>query len=422
MDFNGLRHSSDWCRKEFEKIDLGDKRLDERFIKTAEMMFASPESSINQACIGWPETKGAYRLFDNDKVDPGEIIFSHQEALRERLQNQKLVLALQDTVYFNFDAQPDGYAILSKKKFTGMNGIVMHHALAVTPQGLPLGVLSQELYHRASGTCRKDHYDHQNIPFEDKESYRWVSALRESLKFENSKLRIVTIADRECDIYEFMHEATQLHSSYVIRAAKDRALWNGKNKNETEAKIWNVVRGARICGNYDVNVPKKKNRKARSAKVSVQYTLITLRPPYRRPNAKAELLDPVTVTAILVTEKNPPRKEEPIEWMLLTDLRIENFTQAMEKIAWYQTRWQIECYHKTMKSGFKVEFCRLQTIPRLYRFISLISVLAVRLQAFTHEARLHGDQNCEQILSADEWQALYVKKIVVIKFHPSRRI
>lgn len=49
-------------------MDFGDKRVNERFIMTAERMLSSPESSINQACIGWAETKAAYRLFDNDRV------------------------------------------------------------------------------------------------------------------------------------------------------------------------------------------------------------------------------------------------------------------------------------------------------------------------------------------------------------------
>ena len=95
--------------------------------------------------------------------------------------------------------------------------------------------------------------------------------------------------------------------------------------------------------------------------------------------------------------------------MLLTNLFIENFEEAREKIRWYQKRWQIECYHKTMKSGFHVEACRLHTVEPLHRFISLVSVLAVRLQAMIHEARLHAKESCEKILDKNERQALFVK-------------
>lgn len=72
-------------------------------------------------------------------------------------------------------------------------------------------------------------------------------------------------------------------------------------------------------------------------------------------------------------------------------------------------RWQIEYYHKTIKSGFKVESSRLHTVERIYRYISLVSILAVRVLALTHEARVNPNKSCEEILSHAEWSSLYVK-------------
>ena len=39
-----------------------------------------------------------------------------------------------------------------------------------------------------------------------------------------SEMRLVTIADREADIFEFLAEADELEAEYVIRAAQDRRL------------------------------------------------------------------------------------------------------------------------------------------------------------------------------------------------------
>ena len=52
-----LNNSYTWCRREFVKIELGDKRLNRRFILTAERLLARPESSVNQACMNWAEKR-----------------------------------------------------------------------------------------------------------------------------------------------------------------------------------------------------------------------------------------------------------------------------------------------------------------------------------------------------------------------------
>jgi hypothetical protein len=48
--------------------------------------------------------------------------------------------------------------------------------------------------------------------------------LRESLTLTPSEARLITIADREADIFEFLAEAAELEAEYVIRAAQDRRV------------------------------------------------------------------------------------------------------------------------------------------------------------------------------------------------------
>ena len=40
---------------------------------------------------------------------------------------------------------------------------------------------------------------------------------------------------------------------------------------------------------------------------------------------------------------------------LLTTLEVSNFEQACEKKEWYTARWGVEVYHRTLKSGCRVE-------------------------------------------------------------------
>ncbi len=156
------------------------------------------------------------------------------------------------------------------------------------------------------------------------------------------------------------------------------ARWPSRVSEETDAS-YKLSARVRVQNQSEITVSKQQSDKPRKATVGVQYARVCLRPPYRRPLAKGVKLFPLNVTATLVREKNSPLNEKHIEWMLLTDSMIWDFNDAQEKIQWYAKRWQIECYHKTIKSGFHVETCRPHTVHRLYRFIAMVSVLTVKI-------------------------------------------
>jgi len=45
--------------------------------------------------------------------------------------------------------------------------------------------------------------------------------------------------------------------------------------------------------------------------------------------------------------------------MLLTTVNVSSFAQAVERLQWYTRRWGIEVYHRTLKSGCRIEDRRL---------------------------------------------------------------
>ena len=67
-------HETSWAAEEFADVSLGDKRLDARLVKLCDRFSNAPESPINQACADWAETKAAYRFFQNENVEAGEIL------------------------------------------------------------------------------------------------------------------------------------------------------------------------------------------------------------------------------------------------------------------------------------------------------------------------------------------------------------
>ena len=99
-------HETSWAAEEFADVSLGDKRLDARLVKLCDRFSNAPESPINQECADWAETKAAYRFFQNENVEVGEILAGHRCKTAQRAKKHKMVLAVQDTSYFVYTSHP----------------------------------------------------------------------------------------------------------------------------------------------------------------------------------------------------------------------------------------------------------------------------------------------------------------------------
>ena len=214
----------------------------------------------------------------------------------------------------------------------------------------------------------------------------------------------MTVCDREADIYEmFVVAQEKNNASLLVRANVDRCL----DEQEGIHKLWQKVEQQPIAGHLSVEITGNQKRKARQATVSIRFTPVKLKPPWRPDQKK---LPPVTLNAILVREENPDEDiDDPIEWLLLTNTPVDDFDDAVCVVGWYCCRWQIEIFHKIIKSGCTVEDCRLETIRRLQNYISLMSVVAWRLHWLTYLNRTNPDLPCTVALNTVEWQALYMR-------------
>ena len=394
---------SQWHLDEFAAVELKDARLNRRCAELAGQLDMNPEGPINQACEDWADTKAAYRFFDNKKVTPEGIQGAHRARTVGRMREHKRVLAIQDTSFLNFTHHPQTEELGEiGNKTQNQRGFGMHSTLAVTEKGVPLGLLTQDFFTRAIGEPAHRAAALSKLPIEEKESYRWVQAFEQTLALAPDDVEVITVCDREADIYEMFVFAQENDGSLLVRASSDRKLLDA----ETD-KLWSCVEQQPIANNLAVRITGNSERKERTANVSVRYTSVELKPPWRPNQLK---LPPVTLNAILVREEDPsPDVGDPIEWLLLTNTPVASFKDAEQVIQWYCTRWQIELFHKVLKSGCNVEECRLKTAPRLQNFIALMSVVAWRLHWMTFIQRAQPDLPCTTVLTTTEWQALYMR-------------
>ena len=397
-----------WAVGEFAQVDLKDERLNRRCQKVADALGQQPTAPINQACEDWADSKAAYRFVNNPKVTPGEILRPHSQHTVERMKGYQVVLAVQDTTFFNFTHHPEtqGLGEIGAKK-QNQRGFGLHSTLAVTPAGQPLGVLTQDYLERPLGEPAHTPSEARMQPIEEKESYRWLQAFEKTIELAPEGVQVVTVCDREADLYEMFVLAHERQASLLVRADDDRCLQDQEVKH-----LWAKVERQPIQGELSVQITGNDQRKERQATVSIRYCTVKLRPPWRPEQKK---LPVVTLQAILVREETPPDNlaelgyHAPIEWVLLTNTPVTNFEAAVQVVEWYCCRWQIEILHKIIKSGCRVESSLLQTAKRLQNYITLMCVVAWRLHWLTYINRTAPDLPCTHFLTTVEWQALYLR-------------
>jgi len=209
--------------------------------------------------------------------------------------------------------------------------------------------------------------------------------------------RMVSVGDREADIYELFVWATAKpgRPALLVRAEHDRVL------TADQPTLWTQVLAQPLAGELTLEVPRRGHRPRRIARLSVRFAPVELQPPYR-----AERLPPVRVWAVLAREESAPAGIEPLEWMLLTTLPIADFAVATEKLRWYALRWGIEVFHRVLKSGCQVETRQLGTADSLEACLAIDLVVAWRIHHLSKLGRETPEVPCTVYFADHEWQAL----------------
>ena len=392
-----------WAQHEFAAVDFGDKRLNKRLIKIAQDFAKQPEASIPKAAGTWAATKASYNFYNNQRVTDELILSSHIQATIERMNHQPVVLCVQDTTALNFTTHPDtkGLGTIGSQQDRTI-GIMVHDTLAFTPQGVALGLIDLQSWTRPIEQYGKK-VDRKNKPIDQKESNKWLTSFQATsqIKRQLPDTLVVNISDRESDIYEYFELATRTdeRAEALVRASHNRLV------DHPEKYLWDVMANQQVSGTLTIEVPRQKNRPKRQAELSIRFAKVTL----KRPDSIAtpNMPESIPVWAILAEEMNPPDHVEPICWLLLTSIPLHSFDEAVEKVQWYTIRWQIELFHKVLKSGCKTEQRQLQTAEKLIKCLTLDAIIAWRILLLTRLGREVPNLPCSVVFEEYEWKALY---------------
>jgi len=391
--------SGDWAQTEFGRARLGDARLQERLQGLARDFYARPQAQIPQACGTRAKTKAAYRFFDHERTTMDALLGSHYEATAERVREHRVVLAVQDSTSLNYDAQPTIQNLGPiGSRADAWFGLMVHDTMVFTPQGLALGLLDVQCWARDAQDFGKKQR-RKNVPIEHKESHKWFKSVQAAAQLQRrcANTTVVSVGDREADIFELFDEVRGLADApkLLIRAEHNRTLV------DEQAKLWEHMRSAPVAGTLQVQLPRQHQRAARAATLSVSYARVNLKPP-----ARLAKLAPVSVWAVLAQERELPAGVKPVCWLLLTSCEVDTFEQATEKLRWYAERWGIEVYHRTLKSGCRIETRQLGSADRIEACLAIDLVVAWRILHLTKLGREHPDVSCTAYFEELQWKAL----------------
>jgi Transposase DNA-binding/Transposase DDE domain len=369
--------------KELAGCRFCDPRLGRRLRRLVGQLATSLGQTIPLACQDWTNTKAAYRFLSNGRVNETAILDGHFQATRERFAaTEGPILIRHDTTEFSYTRESKEaigilYKVCGRKDKDGrprlhtVCGILMHSSLAVTTEGLPLGLAAIKFWTRSKfkGTnALKRKVNPTRVPIEAKESVRWLENLKQSTNLLEEPSRCIHIGDRESDIYELFCAAQGSATKFLVRTCVDRLAGDGRHT------ISAAMRRVKVKAIHDIEVRDAKGTVSQ-ATVRVKYQRLRVYPPV----GKQKEYPPLMLTVIYAQEASTPRGRERIDWKLITNLPVRSRKDALEKLAWYAMRWRIETFHKILKSGCRAEASKLRTAQRIVNLIAVFCVLSWRI-------------------------------------------
>lgn len=257
-------------------------------------------------------------------------------------------------------------------------GVRVHPMLVLDAKDeFAYGFSSLEIINRAGQTENRYQRQYKKLDIEEKESYRWIQAILNTKQQLHEAKSLTIVADRESDIYQLWSRIPDDKTHLVIRTSLMRIF-----KNENGEQI-DPVHPAKRVGSMKLHIHAdwEKKRKAREAHIELFVQKAWTQQPQGLKNRSN---DPNNVPLYVVVAKEAINyredAQEPIEWILLTDIKTQTLQDAIKIISIYKSRWNIEqIFRLTKHKGFQLESSQLETGHAIKNLIALVFIAAIRV-------------------------------------------
>jgi transposase Tn5 family protein len=380
--------------------ELWDGRCRGSLAAIGERLAQQPECSFS-AAVGAGRRQAARRIFAHPETTVTGLLAGHTLQTAQRCGDYERVLAVQDSTEFDYTTH---------KKTTGLGplgrgltrGLMGHSVLAVSPDGLPLGVLHLALWARDLAQFGQRHARRKRTTAQ-KESQKWLDGLAATEAALPPEQPVLLIADREADVFAYLAAPRRENTELLIRACRPRAVIVDHPAGEGSAErasLLAVARQAPVVGQMPVTIPRQPGQPEREAILELRLSTAQVQPPRHR--KAAEPATPIAVGIVCATELAPPAGEKPIQWILVTTQAVADAEAARQLVRDYARRWVIERWHYTLKSGCRVERLQIDDAASLQHALAVYGVVAWRLLWLTYLARLEPEKPAGELVEPEE--------------------
>jgi Transposase DDE domain/Transposase DNA-binding len=408
-----------WAKKEMDGLALPDKRFSKNIISITEHMADNIGKSFSSAC-GERLRKSAWRLFSKEDLN---LLSTHQQNTIQRCADEQTILVVEDTTDVTYyQKQKQGMGSLGGPKEKDIKGLNIHTALALTTEGAALGILHQHIWAPTTGRGKQNR---ASIPIEEKESIKWIQALRTiNTQWAQKQQRVILIADREADFFEHYAQPRETNVELLIRVQQKRRriYYNGHSLN-----IGELLNDLKSLGSNTVKVWRRPEQKERQATLNYYCGRVTI-PPTGKQTLPAQVMN-------LVYIKEKEEGKNAIEWILLTSLEVNTLEEAITIAGYYTLRWVVERFHLILKSGLNIEKLQLDNFTRLQNALQLYSLVGWHLLWLYRLGQTAAADKVEEYFEQEAIEVLEVvgnKKIKTVKeflvqlgklggFHPTKK-
>jgi hypothetical protein len=305
------------------------------------------------------------------------------------------VLAIQDTMEAAFATAPGRRRGLGKVKKGNARGLLAHIMIAVeAATGALLGGVGGDIWTRR-GLRRTPH---SKRGLKEKESKRWGETAEAAKATLAAAAMVTFVEDREGDIYAQWAQVPSEQFHLLVRAAQNRRIVGG-------GTLFDAPKAFPLGGTRQITVAAKPGRRARAAEVAIRYGRIALCHPKNMP--RCGLPESIELSLVEVSELNPPRGAEPVQWRLLTTHLVRDAAAAWQIVDWYLKRWTIEQLHRTLKrQGFRIEDSQVEDAGRLMKLTALAIHAAITVMQLVQARDGDTAQPADHAFNDDEIETL----------------
>jgi hypothetical protein len=403
--FQVERDAMSWAACLFGGCELGDARRTRRLVKTVGLLATQVGASPLRASGGdGAASEGAYRLIRNEAVEASAIAAGGFEATVRAARECGTLLAVEDTTVLSYEHEAaEALGDLGGPASSEKRGYHVHSVLLLEAEtGRTLGLVEQRLWCREG---RGSRHQRRERPYEEKESSKWGRAsasMRERLV--EVMPRVVSVCDREADVYEYLSEKRDEDERFVVRASWDRRV-----EDPEALHLFEQLATSPVVGSHRVRVGQRggwQGRKAREVELELRSSAVTLRAPTR-----VRSLGELRLNAVLAREVGSKPGQAAVSWLLLTSEPVDDEASARRVLSYYALRWRVEEFHKAWKSGTQVEARRMQSAGNLARIATMLAFVAVRVLQLREVLEAPSDapaRPCTEVLDEDEWRVLWL--------------